>query len=99
MHREALKQSATDPISGKIDVNILTTGLSTAARKKKQMVIDGLRTFFDTKIGQSTHIYRKLFNDLKDQLQVVSNKYVITIQRSIIFSFRNLINYFSMQNF
>ena len=26
LHREALKQSATDPTTGKIDVSILTTG-------------------------------------------------------------------------
>ncbi|RXG52397.1 DNA replication licensing factor MCM4 [Armadillidium vulgare] len=35
LHREALKQSATDPMSGKIDVGILTTGLSSAARKRR----------------------------------------------------------------
>lgn len=71
LHREALKQSATDPLSGKIDVNILTTGLSTAARKKKQMVVDGLRTIIEKKSGPATLMYRKLFNDLKDVLQVV----------------------------
>ena len=26
LHKEALKQSATDPLTGTIDVNILTTG-------------------------------------------------------------------------
>ena len=26
LHREALKQSATDPLTGRIDVSILTTG-------------------------------------------------------------------------
>ncbi|KAG0725162.1 DNA replication licensing factor MCM4 [Chionoecetes opilio] len=35
LHREALKQSATDPISGKIDIGILITGMSSEARKKR----------------------------------------------------------------
>ena len=32
LHREALKQSAIDPSSGKIDISILTTGFSMANR-------------------------------------------------------------------
>merc|ERR550539_1336488 len=38
LHREALKQSATDPMSGKIDVTILTTGQSEATRKRRDEV-------------------------------------------------------------
>merc|ERR1712096_320458 len=38
LYREALKQSATDPMSGKIDVSILTTGLSSAARQRRAEV-------------------------------------------------------------
>lgn len=43
LHREALKQSATDPLSGKIDVGILTTGLSTAARKKRADLVAAIK--------------------------------------------------------
>merc|ERR1719427_1876659 len=31
LHREALKQSATDPLTGRVDVTILTTGQSSSA--------------------------------------------------------------------
>ena len=35
LHREALKQAAIDPSTGKIDVSILTTGVSGAVRKMR----------------------------------------------------------------
>ena len=35
LHREALKQSAIDPSSGKIDVSILTTGVRTHVEPNK----------------------------------------------------------------
>lgn len=35
LQKEALKQSATDPATGRIDVNILATGVSGTARRKK----------------------------------------------------------------
>ena len=43
LHREALKQSATDPMSGKIDVTILTTGQSEAGRKRRDEVKRSLK--------------------------------------------------------
>merc|ERR1719460_908916 len=42
LHREALKQSATDPTTGRIDVSILTTGMSSASRKRRQDVAKAL---------------------------------------------------------
>ncbi|ODN02850.1 DNA replication licensing factor MCM4 [Orchesella cincta] len=35
LHREAVKQAATDPHTGKIDVSILTTGKSSTSRKRQ----------------------------------------------------------------
>merc|ERR1712029_788884 len=43
LHREALKQSATDPTTGRIDVSILTTGQSSASRKRRQEVAKALQ--------------------------------------------------------
>lgn len=43
LHREAIKQAAIDPTSGKIDISILTTGMSTSNRKRRQEIIDGLK--------------------------------------------------------
>lgn len=71
LHREALKQSATDPLSGKIDVNILTTGLSMAARKKKQEIVEALRALIKKKGYASTLPYQKVFKELKESVQMV----------------------------
>lgn len=65
LHREALKQSAVDPLSGKIDVNIITTGVSVAARKRRKEVAEALRKLLEGK--QKTHVInqQKLFADLR----------------------------------
>jgi len=66
LHREALKQSATDPMSGKIDVSILTTGLSSAARKRRAEVAQSLKKLVQTKGKVSTLNFQKIFQELKD---------------------------------
>lgn len=66
LHREALKQSATDPMSGKIDVSILTTGLSSAARKRRAEVAQSLKKLVNTKGKVSTLNFQKVFQELKD---------------------------------
>lgn len=72
LHREALKQSATDPLSGKIDVGILTTGLSSEARKKRAEVVKSIKANLKAKGKISTIPYQKLFGEIKDGSQVVS---------------------------
>lgn len=71
LHREALKQSATDPLSGKIDVGILTTGLSSAARKKRAELVASIKENLKTKGKISTLPYQKLFGEIKEASQVV----------------------------
>jgi len=66
LHREALKQSATDPLSGKIDVSILTTGQSEGSRKRRQMVKEGLKSLIEKKGKVQTLNYLKTWNDLKE---------------------------------
>lgn len=66
LHREALKQSATDPLSGKIDVSILTTGQSEGSRKRRQMVKNGLKALIEKKGKVQTLNYLKTWNDLKE---------------------------------
>lgn len=71
LHREALKQSATDPLSGKIDVGILTTGLSSAARKRRQEITEALRKLLTTK-GKGTSLnYQKVLSEMKENSQMV----------------------------
>ncbi|XP_053675377.1 DNA replication licensing factor MCM4 [Anopheles nili] len=74
LHREALKQSATDPLSGKIDVGILTTGLSSAARKKRAEVVTAIKASLKAKGKISTIPYQKLFSEIKDGSQVLVPK-------------------------
>lgn len=72
LHREALKQSATDPLSGKIDVGILTTGLSSAARKKKADLVVSIKENLKKKGKVPTVPYQKLFLEIKETSQIVS---------------------------
>lgn len=74
LHREALKQSATDPLSGKIDVSILTTGLSSAARKRRVDIAKALKDLIHSKGKVPTVNYQKLHNELKEQSQIVRIK-------------------------
>lgn len=71
LHREALKQSATDPLSGKIDVGILTTGLSNAARKKRADLVAFIKDSLKDKGKTKTIPYTKLFNDMKETSQLL----------------------------
>ncbi|XP_072389087.1 DNA replication licensing factor MCM4 [Diabrotica undecimpunctata] len=66
LHREALKQSATDPLSGKIDVGILTTGLSSAARKRRLELAQTVKELIESKGQVPTYSYPKLFTELKE---------------------------------
>ncbi|XP_054161735.1 DNA replication licensing factor mcm4-A-like [Oppia nitens] len=73
LHREAIKQSATDPLSGKIDISILTTGMSASNRKRRNEVSLGLKQFLESlreetgaqSESQMQFNYLKVFNDFK----------------------------------
>ena len=58
LHREALKQSATDPKTGIIDVGILTTGLSSSERMRRQLLAKEIKRMFQVleRGGVCTHI-------------------------------------------
>nr|CAD7265483.1 unnamed protein product [Timema shepardi]CAD7568690.1 unnamed protein product [Timema californicum] len=71
LHREALKQSATDPLSGKIDVCILTTGLSSATRKRRLELAQALKKLITSKGQVKTLNYQKIFSELKEGSQVM----------------------------
>lgn len=76
LHREALKQSATDPLSGKIDVGILTTGLSNAARKKRIELVSSIKANLKKKGKISTIPYQKLFGETKEASQMVCTSHM-----------------------
>lgn len=76
LQREALKQSATDPLSGKIDVGILTTGMSSAARKRRLELGQAVKKIIDEK-GKVPHInYQKLFSELRDVSDMVNINFI-----------------------
>lgn len=78
LHREALKQSATDPISGKIDVGILTTGLSAAARKRRGEITGALRKMLLAKQPRPPSMLQaKLLQELNQASQIVSSNYLL----------------------
>ncbi|VDP36037.1 unnamed protein product [Soboliphyme baturini] len=49
LHREALKQSAIDPLTGKVDINILAVGMSSSARKHVSELCEALKKYFASK--------------------------------------------------
>ncbi len=72
LQREALKQSATDPLSGKIDVSILTTGQSEGTRKRRVAVKNTLKEVITKKGKVQTINYHRTWNELKENSDVVS---------------------------
>ena len=86
LHREALKQSATDPTTGRIDVTILTTGMvgelidfslyllfyiqSSASRKRRQEVAKALQELLSKKIKTPTVNPERLFSEFKSNSDI-----------------------------
>lgn len=69
---EALKQAAVDPSTGKIDISILTTGISGAARKRKAEIAQTLHKMMRDK-RQPTYNTTVLYDELKAQSDIVSS--------------------------
>ena len=67
LHREALKQSAMDPKTGMIDINILTTGLSLSDRKRHEDVANGLAGFIKKKGKVPSLPFMKTFEEFREQ--------------------------------
>ncbi|XP_073953946.1 disc proliferation abnormal [Choristoneura fumiferana] len=70
LHREALKQSATDPASGRIDVGILTTGLGAAARRRRADLVQALRTWAQPHPKPHTVTHSKLLQEINAASQI-----------------------------
>ncbi|CAF98465.1 unnamed protein product, partial [Tetraodon nigroviridis] len=74
LHREALKQSATDPRTGFVDISILTTGMSATARKRREEVAQALRKLIQTKGKTPAMKYQQLLDDLRAQSESAITK-------------------------
>ncbi|XP_054016104.1 DNA replication licensing factor MCM4 [Hylaeus anthracinus] len=71
LHREALKQSAIDPLSGKIDITILTTGISSIARKKKKELCDSIQKLIENKKKGHIISQQKLFSEIRQSSELM----------------------------
>ncbi|XP_076470812.1 DNA replication licensing factor mcm4-like [Babylonia areolata] len=67
LYKEALKQAAVDPSTGKIDITILTTGISGAARKRKAEVASALKSTIQEKGKIPTLKYQKLYEEFREK--------------------------------
>nr|XP_033505529.1 DNA replication licensing factor MCM4 [Epinephelus lanceolatus] len=74
LHREALKQSATDPRTGFVDISILTTGMSNTARKRKEEVAQALKKLIQAKGKTPAMKYQQLLEDLRGQSETAITK-------------------------
>ncbi|XP_078543447.1 DNA replication licensing factor MCM4 [Lissotriton helveticus] len=74
LHREALKQSATDPRTGIVDISILTTGMSATARKRKEELAQALKKLIQSKGKTPALKYQMLFEDLRAQSDMAVTK-------------------------
>ena len=83
LHREALKQSAIDPSSGKIDISILTTGMSMTNRKRRDEIVSGLKQLLqqmrlekstnndESEQSQLSFSYQNVFNEFKNSTNLM----------------------------
>lgn len=70
LHREAIKQAATDPLTGKIDVSIITTGMSTSHRKKRADLAEAVKKLLSIKkssTGEHQFSIEPIYSDLRSQ--------------------------------
>lgn len=73
LYKEALKQAAVDPSTGKIDITILTTGISGAARKRKAEITQSLKKLIKEKGKVPTLKQPKLLEEFKERSDFVSS--------------------------
>ncbi|CAG9564191.1 unnamed protein product [Danaus chrysippus] len=74
LHREALKQSATDPASGRIDVAILTTGLGAAARRRRADLVSALRELIKNYPRPHTLTHAKILQEINTTSQITVSR-------------------------
>ena len=79
-----MKQAAVDPSTGKIDVSILTTGISGAARKRKAEVTQALKKLIQEKGKVPTLKQAKLFEELRERSDLVRCWFVLFVASHLL---------------
>ncbi|GAA35808.2 minichromosome maintenance protein 4 [Clonorchis sinensis] len=67
LQREALKQAAIDPVTGTIDVNILTTGVSSSMRKRREEMAAAVWTLLEERPRVLTFVYSRILEELRSR--------------------------------
>ena len=68
----ALSDAAVLRSAGRIDISILTTGLSAAGRKRRQEVAAALKKIIKERGSAPTVAYTKLYQEIREQSDIVS---------------------------
>ena len=71
MIRDALKQSAIDPETGLIDMDVIVTGTSSASKKRVEQIVNILKDLF--KANQSDFLGKKINFD--KTIEYISSNY------------------------
>lgn len=74
LHREALKQAATDPRTGIVDISIFTTGMSATARKRREELVQALKKLIQAKGRGPALKYQGLLDELRTQSDMAVTK-------------------------
>ncbi|VEL17412.1 unnamed protein product [Protopolystoma xenopodis] len=67
LQREALKQAAIDPMTGTIDVNILTTGISASMRARREEMANLIWAFLEEKPRVLTFSYARVLEEIRSR--------------------------------
>lgn len=59
--KDALKQSATDPSTGMIDMDVIVTGQTSASKKRVDMIINIFKQLFQANV--SDYLNKKILFD------------------------------------
>ncbi|CAJ0958285.1 unnamed protein product, partial [Mesorhabditis belari] len=63
LHREALRQSAVDPTTGRVDVGILDAGISSKTRKLVTKIAEGITAYLQKGAAQNLNV-KNLFTTM-----------------------------------
>ncbi|KAL5969429.1 DNA replication licensing factor MCM4 [Taenia solium] len=74
LQREAIKQAAIDPVTGTIDISILTTGMSSSMRKRREEMATAIWAILE----QSPRVITFAYSRVLEQLRATSERMVST---------------------
>jgi len=74
IYKESIKNACTDPLTGRIDISILTTGISSVSRQRRKDLGSTMKKILETKHKTAAISKDKLFLEMKEQSQIQITK-------------------------